>query len=213
MATSNVPQTEDLVSVGSRISWSAIFAGVAVALALHFLFGVLAAAAGWSVSDRVDVDTMRTNAMVWMIVLACVALFAGGVVTTQLTAGENKAEAAIYGIVMWATVMVIIAHGAVAGRGAFAAAMNDSTPATNWEAAARNAGVPADQVQQWHTKIAENRNNPASDDRLEISARARWYAFAGIWLTMIATTVGAVVGAGPTFRVVTIARGVTRPAM
>src|SRR6266404_4653153 len=159
MATSNVPQTEDLVSVGSRISWSAIFAGVAVALALHFLFGVLAAAAGWSVSGRVDVETTQTNAMVWMIVLACVALFAGGVVTTQLTAGENNAEAAIYGIVMWATAMVIIAHGAVAGRGAFAGAMNDSTSSTNWEAAARNAGVPADQVQQWHTKLAENRNS------------------------------------------------------
>src|SRR6185436_4382511 len=147
MSTTNGPHVEDLVSVGSRISWSAILAGAAVALATHFLLGVLAAAAGWSLHDRTVEDTSQTRTIVLIIGIACLSLFAGGVVTTQLTAGENKVEAALYGIVMWAAVMAIMAHGAATGRGALAGMTDDVTHSRGWEADARRAGVPAGEIE------------------------------------------------------------------
>jgi hypothetical protein len=204
MATANSPHVEDLVSVGSRVSWSAILAGAAVALATHFLLGILAAAAGWSLSGHGTEEGTQTRTMVLTVALSCIALFAGGVVATQLTAGENKVEAAIYGIVMWAVVMAVMAHGAMAGRGALAGLLNDTTHGRSWEADARRAGVPAEQIDQWRTKTAETSRTANVDVRTD--SRLLWSAFTGIWLSMFAATVGALVGAGPTFRLVRIAR-------
>jgi len=202
MSTTNGPHVEDLVSVGSRISWSAILAGAAVALATHFLLGVLAAAAGWSLHDRTVEDTSQTRTVVLIIGIACLSLFAGGVVATQLTAGENKVEAALYGIVMWAAVMVIMAHGAAAGRGAIAGMLDDTTHSRDWTADARRAGVPTSQLEEWRTKAAETNKTTNSDERS--ASRLLWPAFTGIWLSMFAATGGALVGAGPTFRIVRV---------
>ena len=44
-----MPRTEDLFSVGSRISWGAILGGGLVSLALYFMFATLGAAVGLSV--------------------------------------------------------------------------------------------------------------------------------------------------------------------
>src|SRR4051812_45177095 len=98
MATStNVPQLEDVASVGSRISWGAILAGAMVALGMYFLLGTLAGAVGMSVSDRVDPSKLQTGVVVWTFVTTAVALFLGGLITSLLTAGENKVEAMLYG--------------------------------------------------------------------------------------------------------------------
>jgi len=204
MSTTNGPHVEDLVSVGSRISWSAILAGAAVALATHFLLGILAAAAGWSLHDRTVEDAAQTRTVVLVIGIACLSLFAGGVVTTQLTAGENKVEAALYGIVMWAAVMVIMAHGAAAGRGAIAGMLDDTSHSRDrdWVADARRAGVPANQIEEWRTKAAETNKTANTDERS--ASRFLWPAFTGIWLSMFAATAGALVGAGPTFRIVRV---------
>ena len=46
------PRAEDVLSVGTRISWGAILAGTFVALALQFLFGILGSAVGVSISEQ-----------------------------------------------------------------------------------------------------------------------------------------------------------------
>src|SRR5687768_4720062 len=95
-------QAEDVMSVGSRISWAAIFAGAVLALAMNFLLMMLGGAVGLSVRDRVDPDKFNDAAVIWTILCLCISLFVGGVVTSQFTVGENKMEAVIYGIIMWA---------------------------------------------------------------------------------------------------------------
>src|SRR5919108_422939 len=82
------PRAEDVVSVGTRVSWAAIFAGAVLALAIYFLLAILGGAVGVSVSDRVDPSKLRTGALIWAIVTTCAALFVGGVVTSQFTVGE-----------------------------------------------------------------------------------------------------------------------------
>lgn len=216
MAISNTVQTEDLVSVGSRVSWSAILAGAAVAIGVQALLGILAFAAGGAVDSSFNArpsETLSTSAIIWMILTACVALFAGGVVTSLLTAGENKIEAAIYGIVMWATVTAVAAHAASFG-------VHHADPvhrgSERWDIAAQNAGVPADQIQTWQTKLAEQRRDGNTSTttgtttttvtETTATSRARWWAFGAVWLSMFAAAAGAVVGAGPTFRLVAVTR-------
>jgi len=45
---------EDLAGVRSRVSWQAILAGAALALALYFLLTLLGAAIGLSIRDTAD---------------------------------------------------------------------------------------------------------------------------------------------------------------
>src|SRR5688572_6232407 len=121
---SATPKMEDLVSVGSRISWGAIAAGAVVALAMQFLLGVLGAAVGVSVHDRVETENLQTAAAIWSIVTVCAALFVGGMVTSQFTVGENRTEAVLYGIIMWGLLYAaLLALGAAGARTGFNALM------------------------------------------------------------------------------------------
>src|ERR1700730_4283341 len=92
-----LPRPEDLVSVGSRISWGAIFAGAVLALGLYSLFSIVGGAVGLSISERVDQSPLKTATMAWALLTLLVAIFAGGAVTSQFTVGESKTEAMLYG--------------------------------------------------------------------------------------------------------------------
>jgi hypothetical protein len=182
MSDANTPSVRDLVSVGTRVSWGAIFAGAILALAISLLCATLGAAVGLSVHDRVAVDNLKTGTMAWAYISTFVALFVGGLVTSLLTVGENKAEAILHGILMWALLLGILltlgASGVKLGIDMVGLANQvDVRPIT-----------PDVQVQ-----------SSASQDAAK---RFAWYTFAGIWLSMIAAAAGAFAGAGPTFRVV-----------
>src|SRR5688500_13511395 len=109
------PRAEDLLSVGSRINWGAILAGAVIALAMQFLLTVLGGAVGVSISDNVQPENLRLGAIIWTIVTACAALFVGGLVTSQLTVGENKMESVLYGIIMWAVTLALLLGIGAAG--------------------------------------------------------------------------------------------------
>lgn len=189
------PHLEDVASVGSRVSWSAILAGAAVALAIQFLLGILTATIAYTAGERADTANMSNLRAIWIVLVTCAALFAGGVVTSQLTAGENKMEAALYGLIMWATVITVVAHGAAAGRGLFSTG-NDIVVMnrTGEDGAAR-----VDAAKQADARDASSRTVVTASEM----KRTVWYTFAGVWLSMLAATGGALVGAGPTFRLVT----------
>jgi ABC-type transport system involved in multi-copper enzyme maturation permease subunit len=182
------PRVEDLASVGTRISWGAILAGAMIALGMYFLLSTLAGAVGMSVSDRVNPTKLEIGAVVWTFLTTVAALFVGGVVTSLFTAGENKTEAMLYGAIMWAVLIVLLlVLGSVGVRTGFnAMAASAHTAQTTPVVVANNTEV-------------ENRK-----ELLEASTRLTWYVFAGTWVSMLAAVAGALVGAGPTFRVVTI---------
>src|SRR5690242_5118908 len=114
MNDANTPHVRDLVSVGTRVSWGAVAAGALLSLALAMLCATLGAAVGLSVQDRVAVDNLRTGVMAWSYITTFVVLFVGGLVTSLLTVGEDKTEAVIHGVLMWALlVAVLLIFGAV----------------------------------------------------------------------------------------------------
>jgi len=197
MTTSdNPPRVEDLASVGTRISWGAILAGVMIGLGIYFLLSTLGAAVGLSISDRVDPTKLEIGAVVWAFATTAVALFVGGVITTWFTAGENKTEAMVYGAVMWAVLVVALLHlGSTGVRTGFSA----------MTASAEHVYVTPAPDTGDATQDAENR-------RVAVAAATRlsWYAFCGTWLSMFAAVAGALVGAGPTFRVVGVGSSTQR---
>lgn len=189
MNDANTPHVRDLVSVGTRVSWGAITAGALLALAIALLCATLGAAVGLSVHDRVSVNDLRTGSMAWGYVTTFVALFVGGLVTSLLTVGENKTEAMVHGVLMWALLLAVLV--VLAGAGV--------------RVGVNMAGVTPDRgdVRRASTgPDATAPTAPAADVNEETARRFAWYTFAGTWLSMLAAAGGALAGAGPTFRVV-----------
>ncbi len=201
------PALEDLRSVGTRIRWGAILAGASLALGIYFLLGILGAAVGLSISDKMNPATLTNGAIAWAVFTTCTALFVGGVVASVFTVGENKVEAMLYGIIMWSVLLAFFvslgAAGVHTGFNSLADLSNRARTGTAppWEARASEAGVPVPQNEQGNAQRNgdANRNTPVSAESV---TRITWYSFLGVWLSMFAAAAGAVVGAGPTFRLV-----------
>jgi hypothetical protein len=227
MAVNDTVHAEDLVPVRSRISWGAIVAGSVLALALYFLLTLLGGAIGLSIGDRTSAQNLGAAAAVWAIAVTAVCLFVGGFVASQFTVGENKTEAAVYGLLVWAVVFAMLlwlmATGVRAGFNAMVGvatagtAAADATGRGDWEAAARNAGVPADQIEGWRQKAREAPTDarravedPANRQAAaDAATRVTWYTFLGTLVSMLAAGLGGYVGSGPTIRLFAVpaARG------
>jgi hypothetical protein len=224
---------EDLLPVRSRISWGAIVAGSVLSLALYFLLTLLGGAIGFSISGSTSASGLTTAAAVWAIIVTAGCLFIGGFVASQFTVGENKTEAAIYGLLVWATVFTMLlwlmATGVKAGFNAMIGVATVGTTAVNataqnttqadWEAAAQRAGVPVERITEWKEKarnapadIKATIDDPATKQKAEAAAReageaatkVTWYTFLGTLVSMIAAALGGYVGSGAGFRIVTV---------
>ncbi|MDY3562421.1 hypothetical protein R5W23_003887 [Gemmata sp. JC673] len=220
---------EDLAGVRSRISWGAILAGSVLAVALYFLLTLLGGAIGFSVSDKFGGRTIGIAAAVYAIVVTAFCLFAGGFVASQLTTGENKREAAMYGLLVWAAVFAMLlwlmASGVKAGfnsmvgvataGGNVADVAAKNVSQADAEEAARRFGFTQQQIDEVKAKAksapADARaaaEDPANRQRAEdaareagdVATRVTWYSFLGTLVSMLAAAAGGYAGAGPTFR-------------
>jgi len=217
MADNATIRTEDVLPVRSRISWGAIFAGAAVALALYFLLTLLGGAIGLSSSGRVRAETLSTGAAVWAVLVTVLALFVGGYVTSQCSVGENKFEAVLYGIVLWGVLFAMLLWLAASGIRAGLSAMVGMTQATqassvDWELTAREAGVPQAKIDEWRKEAsatAEEARRAAKDpenqrEAAETATRVTWWAFLGTLVSLLAAVAGSYAGAGPRFRLINL---------
>ena len=171
-------------SVRSRISWGAILAGAAVAMAIHALLMALGVAIGMSLSDDVNSRNLGTGAGVWGFISLLIALFAGGWVTTQVTAGETRTEAILYGVVLWATTSVLLlwltANGIRAGMEVASDAR--SMTGANYAATSTDTGQTPEERQA------------AMEQARDAGREGSWWVFAGMLLSMVAAIGGALVG-------------------
>ncbi len=194
---------EDLLPVSSRISWGAILAGAVLALALYFLLTLLGAAIGLAVSDDASAGALGTGAAIWAVVVTALCLFAGGYAASHFTVGENKAEAAVYGALVWAVVFAMLlwlmASGVRAGFGAMVSvataggaavgAVADAVPidalsgdalrglsVADVEQFARDAGVDQaqiDQMKQSADEFAAEAQDPAARQQAREAAEQK----------------------------------------
>lgn len=173
-----------LESVRTRISWGAIAAGTAVAMAVFTLLMSLGIAVGMSVSDDVNSRALGTGAGAWGFISLLVSLFAGGWVTTQVTVGESRTEAILYGVVLWATTSVLMmwlaANGVRAGMSTVMAAHSMSGEV---QISSSN-----------DTNVTPEERQVAAVNAREAGREGSWWAFAGILFSMVASIGGALVG-------------------
>jgi ABC-type transport system involved in multi-copper enzyme maturation permease subunit len=211
---------EDLVAVRSRISWGAILGGATVAIASYLLLTLLGSAIGLSVHESVDRETFGWSALIWAIVVSALAMFLGGWVTSLCTAGETKREAVMYGVITWGVVLALILWLVASGVGAGVNAMMGMAQVAatadannNWMAAARQAGVSQETIDQWRQSIQnapaqanQAAQDPANQEAVKDAAqKATWGALAGMVLSLAASIAGALTGAGPTFGIFRVA--------
>lgn len=124
----------DKSKINPTISWSAVFSGAAVALALQSIFTLLGAGIGASSIDPYDrhnpVKGLPQGAVIWWLVTGLISLFIGGFVAGKLSgavvepAGYEVAKgysaytiASLHGLVMWsfATILTFVLLATSAG--------------------------------------------------------------------------------------------------
>ncbi len=162
---------EDVVSVGSRVSWAALLAGAVISLTVYVTLGILGVAIGLSVTPYIEGQEFAIGAAVWAAMTLIVSLFIGGFVTSQSTVGEKKGEAMIYGTLLWGILFIglVFLNGGGLDLG-FGGLLNRVQAAS-----------------------IDNVSDSASADRVA----AAWWTFGGLVLSLITAMLGALAGAGP----------------
>ncbi|MDY3551344.1 hypothetical protein R5W24_000419 [Gemmata sp. JC717] len=214
---------EDVAGVRSRLSWPAILAGAICAVATNLVLTLFFGAIGLTIAEAgVRANAIGVGALVAALLSIIVALFVGGWVSTQLTAGENEREAVLYGILTWALVvgfsLALVGMGARAGYFALVGGSmvaSQSPAAQNWEQSARDAGVSQERIDAWKANLDPNKAreaaaDPATRERAEHAAiGASWAALVGVMLSMASAIAGAMAGRGVAFRLLPTGRAVS----
>jgi len=193
-------RTEDFLPVMSRVSWGAILAGAFVSLAVYALLGALGIALGMSLVQSGRTENIGMGAGIWAIVSLLTAMFAGGCVTTRCTAGESKREATMYGAILWGVMLFMILWttgsllrtGSIMMVGTANASANASlNDRVNWDRLAKEANLTEEQMIQVKNAL------PGASNSREVSAEAAWWSVGAMFISMLASIAGAIVGSGP----------------
>ena len=124
----------------------------------------------------------------------------------------------MWGIVLFLTLW-LVSTGMRAGFGAMLGVASFTSEAAqtvdgNWELLAQEAGVSRNTIKEWKQDAADlpeqaekMASNPANREAVQdYATAATWYTLLGTLLSMGAAVLGAIIGAGPTFRLLTIPR-------
>lgn len=205
---------EEFSNMRSRISWSAILGGSVMAMTVYFILTLLFAGINLSLPEAgVRSGTVSTVAIVTGVLSMLLSLFVGGWITSALTVGENRQEAIIHGVLTWAVVTALsvglVGAGFKAGYNALLDASlvaQNANPEMSWDEAARRAGVSEERIAQLKRDLSPDKVRlAATDPENQEDARrgvmvAIWSILIGTVLGMAAAALGALAGAGPTFR-------------
>ncbi|MBC7908060.1 MAG: hypothetical protein H7Y60_15135 [Rhodospirillaceae bacterium] len=164
---STVETTPALAGGGShthrRISWSAIFGGVILIVAIQLLFALLGMGFGLDTISTHEGTTPSAQSLgigagIWWIVSSCLALALGGFVAAWLAGVEIRLDGVLHGLVSWgaATILTLwILTSAIGGfiGGGFSVlgSLTSAAGSSIADAAkpiAQAAGVSPDLVQQ-----------------------------------------------------------------
>lgn len=99
----------------NKISWGAVFAGVALALAVQFLLNLLgvgigAAAIDPATADNPNPSTFSIAGGLWFVVSGIVAAFVGGYVASRVSGRPSKATGSYHGLISWAVTTLVVLY-------------------------------------------------------------------------------------------------------
>ncbi|MGI4840277.1 MAG: hypothetical protein ACRYF9_21960 [Janthinobacterium lividum] len=101
------PDTHVTAPLLKRISWSAIFAGVALAMVVSLILNLLGTAIGSASIDPLQegnpLDGLGKGTAIWVVVSGIISLAVGGWIAGRLA----QREGALHGLLVWATSSLI----------------------------------------------------------------------------------------------------------
>ncbi len=202
------PATYEAHPLPTLISWPAVFAGAAVAVAAGAMLNLLGVALGAGALNPFDMTrpgakAFTVGAGLWVALANTLALFAGGVVASRAAKYADHHRGMLHGLIVWAVAFLValFVAGATAaggvtaalGGGADAAAMAPSDAAASPDPSAANGVLQSDgTVLPSDTgAVAPTPVRPAT-----IQKAADATATLALWsfLTMLLGAVGAVFG-------------------
>lgn len=93
-----------------RISWSAIFAGVVLAMVVSLILNLVGTAIGSASIDPLQegnpLDGIGKGAAIWVVVSGVISLLVGGWIAGRLA----QREGALHGLLVWATVSLVTVY-------------------------------------------------------------------------------------------------------
>lgn len=97
-----------------RMSWGAVFAGIASGLVVQLILSILGLALGLSTVDPTSdgtpsASTLSLGAGIWWIVSGIVAAGIGGYLAGRLSGKSNRTTAGFHGFVSWASTTLVVA--------------------------------------------------------------------------------------------------------
>lgn len=118
--TSPVTPAEDIRTVMiNRVSWGAVWSGVALALVVQFILNLLGVGLGVTALDYgTAVSSLSAGAISWWIVSGIIAAFVGGFTAGRLAGGTRESTCAWHGLTSWAASIVLITLLVIAGGSA-----------------------------------------------------------------------------------------------
>lgn len=202
-----MPESSELYTTRERetairkVSWGAIFSGVALFLVVFFTLSVLGAAIGLTTVDPAQEQEpaagLGIGAAIWGIISMIIALFVGGWAASRLSTAWSKLSGTLHGLVTWAVSIVLLlwlmttAIGSVLG-GAMSALQSPalSQVAPQLQQRAQQA-IP----QNGDGELMQNGDGEQIAQRAaEISATAAWGIFIMLLLGAVAAAIGGSMG-------------------
>ena len=113
--TPTTPAEEARTVLINNLSWSAIFAGVAVSLVTLLLLNLLGLGLGMSsvmpsAGDNPGAGTLSVGAGLWYVVSSLIAAFLGGHAAARLSGRAKASTAAWHGLVSWAVTTLFVLY-------------------------------------------------------------------------------------------------------
>ncbi|SFB61951.1 hypothetical protein SAMN03159496_05952 [Rhizobium sp. NFR07] len=136
-----------------KISWGAVLAGVAIALAAQFLLNLLGVGIGAAVldpttSDNPEASTSSIAGGIWFVLAGIVSAFIGGYIASRISGRPDKSTGGFHGLTTWAVTTLVVLFmlttsiGALIG-GAFSGLSSVISGAGQTAATAVAASAPA----------------------------------------------------------------------
>jgi hypothetical protein len=177
---------------GFRLSWGAVFAGLAIATALQLVLSTLGAAIGLAAFDpNSSAKSFGIGTALWAVLSLLVALFLGGSTTGRLAGVLSRTDGFLHGALLWALSTLLTlwllsrgvgavagttfrALGSVVGATAGAVAQGAATAAGGAVSAAAGAAADGDvDVRQQISELLRQTGDPAlRPDSLAADAKA-----------------------------------------
>ncbi|WP_085035473.1 PhnA-like protein [Ensifer aridi] len=111
------PDISDLAANAAvnKISWGAVFAGVALALAVQFLLNLLGVGIGAAVvdpaaTDNPDPSTFSIAGGIWFVVSGIIAAFVGGYVASRVSGRPSRTTGSYHGLTSWAVTTLVVLY-------------------------------------------------------------------------------------------------------